>query len=308
MSHALSLTERIAACDAVLAQYGNSQGAEPGVADALFEKGFLLHESARYEDAIACFDEIVVRLGEVEALELRRQVARALRAKGYALDALGRPDDARAAFGDVARRVGDDSDPELRGEAMRALYQEAHLLVAAGREAEALRVLATLLNPYADADLAADTLEIFAKGLVLSGKAASGVGDGHAAVQLYDDVVRRFGRRAEPEFRALVVLAMTNKATAIGISGRFEDAAQLLGETLARFQDPETPELRDRLVEALCGHGYWLEASGDKEQALVTYRDVLERFAEHESPVVDEQRARAREGIDALMADDAHKK
>jgi len=67
-------------------------------ADAWHNKGVVLINLARYEEAIACFER---------AIELKPDYADAWHNKGVALDALGRQKEARAAY-KRARAPGED--------------------------------------------------------------------------------------------------------------------------------------------------------------------------------------------------------
>jgi tetratricopeptide (TPR) repeat protein len=70
----------------------------PDSATAWFDRAQALCEEGRYEDAIAVYDEVVVRFGAASEPALQRQVVRALVNKGETLGTLGRYDEAINAY------------------------------------------------------------------------------------------------------------------------------------------------------------------------------------------------------------------
>ena len=151
-----------------------------------------------------------------------------------------------------------DGDPELRDEAMRALYEQAHGLLLAGRDGEALEVLASLLNSFMD-DAPERALDVVSDGLVLAAAAAYGVGDSSAAVKLYDEAIRRFGKRTEPALRSSVAMAMRGRARLLARSGRDEEALAAYREVLERFAEDESAVIAEEIARAREG----IEAIGE---------------------------------------------
>jgi tetratricopeptide (TPR) repeat protein len=129
------------------------------------------------------------------------------------------------------------------------------------------------------------TLQLLIDGLLIAAYAAYDTGDHGASLQLYDELVRRYGRETALEARATVADAIAAKATTLGRDGQIERAIEVYDGLLARLGDATEPELRERVADALCGRGDWLQAGGRAQDALADYRAVLERFAEHETPL-----------------------
>lgn len=94
----------------------------------LYNRGNLLHESARYEDAIAAYDQ---------ALEMQPNDHAALNNKGYALDDLGRYEEAIAAYN---RAIA------IKPDKYEALYNKGYALFQLGRYEEAIAVYHQVLT------------------------------------------------------------------------------------------------------------------------------------------------------------------
>ena len=61
-----------------------------------------------------------------------------------------------------------------------------------------------------------------------------------AEIEIYDEVVARFGEDAEP-----VAVALVNKGIALGQLGHREAAGRVFDEVLARYAEAAEPTLRE---------------------------------------------------------------
>ncbi len=82
------------------------------VANALFNRGVILVELSRHEEAIIAFDQVIARHGKAAELSLRKLVARAMVNKGIALCNLNRNEESIAVSGQVIARYGEASEPD----------------------------------------------------------------------------------------------------------------------------------------------------------------------------------------------------
>jgi hypothetical protein len=84
------------------------------VALALFNRGFHLGELGRRKEAIAVYNDLLIRFGTATEAPIREHVAVALHNKGVCLGELGRREEAIAVYDDLLARFGTDTAPALR--------------------------------------------------------------------------------------------------------------------------------------------------------------------------------------------------
>jgi hypothetical protein len=70
-------------------------------------------------------------------------------------------------------------------------------------------------------------------------------------VNIYQDVVARFGVAPEPDLRGQVAMALVNKGVALGRLGRLEDEVAAYDDVVSRFGAALEPELREPVAMAL---------------------------------------------------------
>jgi tetratricopeptide (TPR) repeat protein len=100
------------------------------VAKALLYKGTRLAELGRGEEAVAAYDDVVLRIGEDP--DRTEQVAWAMVNKGVRLAELGRGDEAVGVYDEVVERFGEDPDPAVRGQVAWALVNKGMTLGGLG--------------------------------------------------------------------------------------------------------------------------------------------------------------------------------
>ncbi|MCC5828526.1 MAG: tetratricopeptide repeat protein [Phycisphaeraceae bacterium] len=113
------------------------------------------------------------------------------------------------------------------------------------------------------------------------------------AIEVFDEVVRRFADRDEPVLAEGVARALANKGVALGSLGRFEDAIEVYDEVVRRFADREEPNLAEEVARALVNKGVTLGSLGRPEEETKVYDEVVRRFADRKEPSLAEQVARA---------------
>jgi tetratricopeptide (TPR) repeat protein len=86
-----------------------------GIAKTLCNKGCLLAELKREDEAIGIFDEVISRFdNDAESAAMREVVAATLLNKGAALAALGRLEEEIAVYNEIIGRFGKASEPLLQ--------------------------------------------------------------------------------------------------------------------------------------------------------------------------------------------------
>ncbi|MGH3791703.1 MAG: tetratricopeptide repeat-containing S1 family peptidase, partial [Pseudonocardiaceae bacterium] len=113
------------------------------------------------------------------------------------------------------------------------------------------------------------------------------------AVEVYDQVVARFGADPEPALREQVAQALYNKGVTLGQLDRSEEEVEVYDQVVARFgADPE-PALREQVAGALVNKGVTLGQLDRSEEAVEVYDQVVARFGADPEPALREQVAQA---------------
>lgn len=90
------------------------------------------------EDAVAAYEEVILRFGESDIPAVLEWVAKALVNKGVALGMLNRPHEALEVFDEVVRRFRESDAPALLRSLATALVNRAGALDVLNRPQEAL--------------------------------------------------------------------------------------------------------------------------------------------------------------------------
>ena len=113
------------------------------------------------------------------------------------------------------------------------------------------------------------------------------------ALDVYDEVVSRFGESQDPTVLELVAAALAGKGVALGELNRPEDKLAAWNEVVHRFEESDTPVLLQLVATALSNKGATLGALNRLEEALATWDDVVRRFGGSDVPALVEQVAKA---------------
>src|SRR5260370_307258 len=87
-------------------------------------------------------------------------------------------------------------------------------------------------------------------------------------VEVYDEVVARFGDAPEPAPREQVAKALVNKSIMLGELGRFEEEVEVYDEVVARFGDAPEPAMRAWVAMALVSKGVSLGERGPSQPGV----------------------------------------
>jgi tetratricopeptide (TPR) repeat protein len=107
------------------------------VATALIDKGIMLGQLGRSEEAIRVYEDVVQRFGAASGFRLRELVAKALFNECVMLGQLGQTGDEIAVYGDLIGRFGGASESIPRELVARALFNKGIRLGQLGRNEEA---------------------------------------------------------------------------------------------------------------------------------------------------------------------------
>jgi tetratricopeptide (TPR) repeat protein len=265
------------------------------VAVALMQKGSVLGKLGRVDEAVAVFEELAARYGGSDDDEVRHEVVRGLLCEGEMLRELGRDAAARAPLERAKALGGEWVEPPV--EAMAGLRDRAYALEEEGRYEEALLLVADLVNAWPDGPPDA-AVTIVIEGMLRSASLSLRLGPNlETALQMYDEVVRRYGAHERPEVRVLVARSTFDKAYVLGHEGRLDEAIAACTDALEYLGDATDPEGRAGIASTLNWRAHWREAAGHGDEAAADLRALLERFPEGESAEIDGQLASARAAL-----------
>jgi tetratricopeptide (TPR) repeat protein len=179
---------------------------------ALFNKGVVLAQLGRSEEAIAVYDQLVTRAGGTRELGLRENAVRALFNKGASLQGLDRGEEAIAVFDDLIRKFSDDSLPLMREAVGKALVNKGIALAELNRISEAMAVLDEVISRWQNAS---DPIlrERAAKAFLNKAGALIQLGRTNEARLAYEKVITVFGQDTDPALREQVAIARVRKET-----------------------------------------------------------------------------------------------
>jgi len=258
----------LAACERLLGTFAGDGDAvvQRTVASARLNQGFVLLERlGRPEDALAVYEDLMARLEDADAPQLRDTLSKATAGRLTCLRRLRRVVDAEELSADVrdavreqvkqGRKHGDAGEPH---EAI-ALFDEVLAAHAASPHAELRRQCARALAHKAFCLIA---LERFSE-----------------VIAAADTMDACYGADAATAMQEQVALCLQYKSTALDRLGRPEDEMRVHDEIVARWGDSDLPELRGRVAGALFRKGMALRQAGQLKAAVACYDEVIGRTA-----------------------------
>jgi tetratricopeptide (TPR) repeat protein len=109
-----------------------------------------------------------------------------------------------------------------------------------------------------------------------------------AAIEVFSQVVQRFGEAIEPALRERVAKALFSKGVSLAKTGKPEAAIEAYSQVVQRFGDAVDPVLREVVAKALFSLGYALGVEGNPEAEIDAYSQLVERFDKAPEPVIRE--------------------
>ena len=113
------------------------------------------------------------------------------------------------------------------------------------------------------------------------------------AIEVYDEVVARFGEAPEPALREQVATALVYKGVTLGQLNRSEDEITVYDEVVTRFGEASETALREQAAKALVYKGITLGQLNRSEDEITVYDEVMTRFGEASEAALREQAAKA---------------
>ena len=245
------------------------------------------------EDALASFDEVILRFAEHDATALLVPAAAAFLAKGRVLVALDRRDEALIAFDEVASRAGESETPfVLHLSAAAALFYKGVTLGDSNRREEALVAYDEALGRLKECDTLIVS-EFAAMILVNRGGTLALLNRHEEALAASEDAIRRFGESENSILSEPVARALFNKGAALHRLDRYEEAIAAYDVMVCRFGTSDASSLREMVAAAVFWKGTMLDALNRPEEAMAACEEVVDQFGASDAPAFSEWTAKA---------------
>jgi tetratricopeptide (TPR) repeat protein len=257
------------------------------LAEAMHGKAFAFWTAARFENAIAVYEEIVTRFEANPSASLQEQVAKALVNKALSLSSLNRGDKAILVYDEVVRRFGSSTDEKAQEAVARALLIKGVILGETNRSEESVVVYDDIIRRFASSTVIPVQEEV-AKGLVNKGIALEALNRREAAIDAYQEVVRLCGASTAETLQEPVARALLHKGSALGALSRDTDALAAYDEIVRRFGDSSIVELQVDVAWALYNKAFLLWSRTPGPEPLAIYDELVRRFGDSSAPAVQE--------------------
>lgn len=282
------------------------------VAHALLSRGRLLGELGRVDEALEQFADVRKAFAESDDEFLRACSAGSWVSEAYLLGELDRREAALAAYDGAIMFAEGSSEPMLQTEAISALYRKALALRTWERYAEALDVVAELLNTFvpppapgaAPVVLApSDALPDIAQAFLLFPLLAGDFGQADDAIPMYDKMIEILGDEEDADVREAIGRARLSKAALLGRRGQLTAAIEICREVLSGIDDLGGQASMTLKAMSLIDQGLWLKAAGEHEAARTCFRELVDGFQSGHDEEVDAALERARQELAAAWGE-----
>ncbi|MCY4441768.1 MAG: tetratricopeptide repeat protein [Deltaproteobacteria bacterium] len=261
-------------------------------ARTLFARAATLNNQNHAEDALALWDELLLRFGQSKNPALLESIVTALFNKGVTLGRMNRLQEALGVYEEMVRRFGQSEDPTVLESVGKALFNKGMILGEMNRVQDALGALDEVVNRFGQSQ-GATLLGPVASAIVYKGDALDRLNRPQEALAAWGDVLFRFGQTENPALLEQVAIAAVNKGALSARLSRPHDALAAFDEMLDLFRENENPKILGWVAKALFNKGCALRELHRPKDALATWDDVSIRFRESQDPVVLEVVAKA---------------
>ncbi len=227
--------------DDLVKRYGNTTISEVHavVAKALLVKGRVLLQLGNSRAAVEVYDDLVRRYGDTAISEVQAVVAKALLVKGRVLLQLGNSQAAVEVYDDLVRRYGNSDVHDVQRLVARGLLDKECIPSAPAASQAAVMIYDSMADRYGygvddqrrgrnrGGHRAPEELwvqKMVARELMNKARKLLRQGNKQAAVEVYDDLARRYGD--VPAVQTLVASALVNEAIALARKGQREACSQ----------------------------------------------------------------------------------
>jgi tetratricopeptide (TPR) repeat protein len=223
--------------------------------------GVRLSHLSRPIEAVQCYDALISEFGDSADAELREPAMAALLNRAVALGRSGDNAGEIAAYDAIVTRF--DATPEpafrasdsFRASVSGALFNKGLYLYRAGDLISANAAFDSVIDRFADAPgglvRANVAISTYMKSTAIAGN------DEALAIELYNEVITKYGRETEPAIKRVVALALRGKGSALSLSDPVA-AIAAFDDVISRFAKEDDLNLRVQVAQAL----------GDKAETL----------------------------------------
>jgi len=278
-----SLEKGITVTNELLQHHGNSK--EPQqlefIAQSLFNKGIILGQLQRPEEAITAYDDLLERFGDTKAEALHEVVAQTLVNKGVTLEELQRPEEAIAAFDNLLESFGNATDVALQQQVAKALVNKGVALSQLQQPEEAITIFEDILRRFGDAPTEA-LQEAVAKALFNKGVTLRQLQRIEKAIATYDDLLERFGDTTALALQEPVANALNGKGFILLLEAKkhrnnLEQSQQLLESALSNFEQAINRSTYEDKAIQLGNQAYALFLLGKTEESEAILKAALKQ-------------------------------
>lgn len=180
------------------------------VNSALFNKGVVLAQMGRADEAIAIYDELVARTGGSRHLGLRENAVRALFNKGASLSTLRRHEEAVGVYDELIGTFSGEPGPGVSEAVGKAMVNKGIALAELNRVPEAVDVLDEVVKRWSES---VDPVlrERAAKALLNKAAAMIQMGQEGIALRVYETIEQLYGSDKAPNIREQVAVARVRR-------------------------------------------------------------------------------------------------
>jgi tetratricopeptide (TPR) repeat protein len=262
------------------------------LAIALVNKGYVLGQLNRFEEAITVYEDIERRYSQSSELALQEWVAIALANKGYVLGQLNRPEEVITVSEEVEKRYSKSSELVLQGCVTKALFNKGVSLKQLNRSEEAIAVFNEIEKRYSkSSELALQ--EQVAKALYNKGYILGQLNRSEEAITVSEEVEKRYGESSELVLQEQVAKALVNRGYILGQLNRPEEVITVSEEVEKRYSESSELVLQECVAKALYNKGNRLAQFNRFEEAIAVYEEVEKRYGKSNELVLQEQVAKA---------------
>jgi tetratricopeptide (TPR) repeat protein len=235
-------------------------------------------DESRSDDVSAVIKAVLSLADKTNDPSLAEHIALALYNYGVRLGET-RPEAAIGCYDELIVRYGASNEPILREHIATALLNKGVLLGALGHHHEALAVYDDLLNQFADATHPS-ICDCFHRSIINKGHALIAIGQAQEAISMFDQFIRLYGDSTERNQRERTIMALTNKASALGnMLHKVEEASNMFDDLIDRFGAASEPEFQRHLAVALLSKARIFAAHGQQPEAIATWTELASRYS-----------------------------
>ena len=254
-------------------------------ARTLFARATTLNNQNHAVDALALWDELLLRFGQSKNPALFESIVTALFNKGVTLGRMNRLQEALGVYEEAVRRFGQSEDPAVLESVAMALFNKGVTLGRMNRLQEALGVYEEMVCRFGESKNPA-VLESVAKALFNKGMILGEMNRVQDALVALDDVVNRFGQSEGATLLGPVASAIVYKGDALDRLNRPQEALAAWGDVLRRFGQTKNPALLEQVAIAAVNKGALSARLNRPQDALAAFDEMLDLFRENDNPKI----------------------